>query len=224
MVTYKVEYKKGFIYESYGKRRPKYFYPAEDDFTLAHDITDHLTHNPALDPIVDELVAIGATWFRQPNTATAYLTLLPMFQSTLDRVLVHESMEDVQKALTRIFKISYTMGAIPEVENLCSYAWGISENNKPHFKKWISPHKEVTFPVIVKALSKGFRLAEKYYLDSLNSERIYNSILNYAHNIKMKPVSERENISLKFEVSRRKGKVEAFLRLKDSGSREWYRL
>lgn len=184
MVLYHVEYKvdddtgiSGYQVRSNQKQLPPYFLPTFDR-GVAHDIVDHLTHNPQLHPIVDELVAIGVAWFREQGVDNLRHDVEGLLYSFYEEEVSEiGSSKDEDYVTKEIFKIHYTQPIDEELEAEVQHILDTYSYSTPG--EWLNKYRKHLERHVLKALTKGYRMGEKLYRYQDNAVHIHRSIEGY---------------------------------------------
>lgn len=174
----------GYMVSSPDKEMPHYFAPIASGSAVAHDICDHITYNPGNHPVIDELVAIGAVFYRTGDpillaTDVEYL-LGDFYEQDIDVGIEDkkEQLEHERHTTHNMFHIKYTQPIEEDIEDeiipiLDNYA------NKGYYHPWLCKYRKHIQRHLLKALTKGYRMAEKVYGSHHHASSIYYEIKNY---------------------------------------------
>lgn len=220
----------GYRVVSRDRQFPNYFNVVCDGSSIAHDITDHITHNPNIDPEIDEMVALGVAYYRTADERILTGDIVNVWSDWHERC--DYEYQEYEDALADLVPIKYTSKNVEQIEEDVSYQFGKLElEYKGHsFGRFLQANKDFLIGQTSKAMSRGYRLAQRVYRNPDNCQAVYDIIKGFIDSNTQKQSSyyggrkytvvTPDSYEFKFVVTPSRGYVECFK--KEQYERFWY--
>lgn len=168
---------RGYNVTSLTKKIPSYFTPGLGSI-IAHDITDHILHDPNIHPLMDELTAIGSELFRKeasegsPSRSHSSVAEIQSLIECFNQMLKpSDSLERIEETIHQVTDFKYTGKIYPYIKDMMSEAVEGYE---------LRPYQALYAEKLIKAgsaaLSKGYKAASKYYRIPFAAEDVHEKV------------------------------------------------